>query len=125
MKEFNDGTLDPQKRAAMRLGDVYEVAHRIERLGIREVRVTPEELKVSFRDQRFDIDAHLEIEPWFNGEAGWYWREWLGMFDGSISGPMGRRRWILAEPYPREVVRMYQDEIHWYRRSHNKRSKRA
>lgn len=129
MKEFNDGTLDPQKQASIRLGDVYEVARRIGRLGVREVEIFPEDLAITFYDHRFKVQAELEIEPWSGIEPGWFW---YAKLDSPLSfsfGPMADGKWVVCCPTPRQVVRMYRQDIWWERRPPkrkiNKRSKRS
>ena len=96
---------------------VHEVARRIRRLGISEVDVAPGVLGVTFWDQRVKARVALTIEPWFHGKRGWFWHEFIGLTNGFVSGPMGQGRYILDSPHPSQVVRAYQDEIRWERRS--------
>lgn len=114
MNGFNDRS---PKQSAIRLADLYEVARRIRRLGISEVHVAPGALGVEFWDHRVKARVALQIEPWFSGEQGWYWHEFIGLPNGFVTGPMGLGGYILSSPYPREVVRAYQGDIRWERRS--------
>lgn len=103
--------------AAVRLSHLYETARRIRRLGIREVDVETSELSVEFFDQRYDVRAHLMIEPWRHG-PGWYWYAELRTLDGFVLGPLlSWERRVLWCPYPRQVARAYQHLILWERRT--------
>lgn len=105
MKEFNDSG---PEQAAFRLGDVYEVAHRIRRLGVRHIEVS-DDLQVGFYDPRICAVVRLDIEP-LPSDPGWFWYlimttpEWFSM------GALTRGRYLLCSPRPRQVVRAYQVE---------------
>lgn len=109
---------------AIRLGDLYEVARRIRRLGISEVDVSPGTRGVEFWDHRIKACVVLGIEPWFDGRPGWIWRQYIGLPNGFMSGPMGLNGYILASPLPREVVRAYQAETRMERRSPPRKKER-
>lgn len=110
---FNDPS---PRQAAVRLSHLYETARHIRRLGIHDVDVETSELHVEFYDQRFHVTGRLIIEPWQHG-FGWWWYADLNVPDGFIMGPLLSRRLILWCPYPRQVVRAYQDLILWERRT--------
>jgi hypothetical protein len=110
VKEFNDSG---PEQAAYRLGDLFEVAHRIRKLGIRNVEVS-DDLRIRFYDHRFRADVRLDIEPWFNG-PGWFWYADLDTSKWTSMGPLAQGRWILRSPQPRQVVRAYQQEVKWGR----------
>ncbi len=107
---------DPGPRqAADRLSDLYEVARRLRRIGVQVTSVTPAALMVSFRDPRIKARGNLTIEPWFDGSPGWLWYADLSLPDGFDIGPLTHRRMVVCCPYPRQVIRAYQNRI-WYER---------
>lgn len=119
MKKFNDAS---PWQTSTRLADVFEVAHRIRRLGIRDV-VVNDELEIHFHDHRLRADVMLTPEPWFANQCGWFWYARIMLPNGFSMGPVGRGRWVLYSPAPRQVVRAYQEEARsWWGRLPVKRS---
>lgn len=106
---MNEFTNPSPHYAAVRLSHLYETARRIRRLGIHSVDVDPSALHVTFFDQRYGVRARLTVEPWHD----WSWSARTTGADSSASGPLTRGRTILWRPYPRQVVRAYQDFIRW------------
>jgi hypothetical protein len=108
MRQFNDSG---PEQAAYRLGDLFEVSSRVRRLGVRHAPVYPDLRAVLFNDLRIEAEVTLTIEPWFDGGPGWYWYMYMTMLDGFVMGPMSLNRRILRSPYPRQVVRAYQQQV--------------
>lgn len=116
-KVFNDGDTEQVQAhwASVRLGHIYEVGHRIRQVGATNVTVIPEHLAVTFLDPLIKSRVRLEIEPWDNGDTGWYWWCHVDLPTGFSMGALPRGRRILHCPYPREVVRAYMAET-WLER---------
>jgi hypothetical protein len=110
MRTFNDSG---PKQAAFRLGGLYDVARRIKRLGVSKIRVRPELLAVQFYDPRIAAEVTLTIEPWFDGQPGWFWYSHIDLPGGFIMGAMEVDRTILASPRACWVVRAYQEDARW------------
>lgn len=109
------------EQAAFRLGDLFEVARRARRFGAQDVLVHPQVQAVRFYDPRVNAGVRLEILPWFDRLPGWHWYAIINLPDGFIMGPMGLKRQILHSPYPRQVIRVYQQSIWWEMRSFQKK----
>jgi hypothetical protein len=106
---------EPDSWASIRLADVNEVARRLRRSGMRNVRVDLAHLMVSFTDPVVNFRVRLEIEPWHDGSPGWYWYAHLTILNGFSMGPLCKDRRPMDMPWPREVVRAYLRET-WYER---------
>lgn len=109
---FND--IDDMQ-AAFRIGDLYEVAHRVRRLGVRNAEVSVGDLQVDFHDPRICSDVSLMIEPWPGNIVGWRWYMHMNLPDSFLMEWLGNP-YILHSPYPRQVVREYQKEVRRERR---------
>lgn len=121
MKEFNDGDTEKEQERwpnywpSVRLGHLYEVAHRIRRIGATDVKVVPDLLTVSFLDSKISSRTRLEIEPWNDGGPGWYWWCHVDLPSGFSMGALPAGRRILYCPRPRQVVHAYLEET-WFER---------
>lgn len=96
---------------ASMLGDLFEVARRVGRLGIPGVEINPAKRAVYFYDHR--IRAWVELEIVQEGSDHYWWYTNINLPNGFDMGPLGKGRWILISPWPREVVRAYQHRIRW------------
>jgi hypothetical protein len=112
-------------QAAGRLSDLYETAHRLHRIGARVTSVAPAALMVSFRDHRVRGSGNLMIEPWPNGEPGWYWYADISLPDGFTMGPLSQGRRVLDSPRPRQVVRGYGEMIRYELRPMRRKTRRT
>lgn len=110
VKEFNDSG---PGQASLRLSDLFRTTRLIQRLGIPGVACVPEMRAVVFYDPRVRAEVVLTIEPWFDGGSGWYWYAHVSYPNGCDLGPVSRRRYVLHNPQPRQVVRAYQQIIRW------------
>jgi hypothetical protein len=117
MKEFNDPpTDDPNYWPSIRLADVREVARRLQRSGMWDVRLLPDWLLgLTFIDPMTGARVRLEIDPWQDGRPGWHWYAVVDFKPGFSAGPMGPGRTILNSPWPRQVVRTYLRDT-WFER---------
>lgn len=124
-KKFNDPPHhEPNYWGAERLSDLLRVARRFERSGMRGVLVVIPDLLVAFHDPQIGADVQLSIEPWFDGDEGWYWYERIEYDRGSSTGPMGWNRWLYACMSPSWVVRSYYCATSYERRSLRKKGSR-
>lgn len=122
MKKFNDPEVDGRDDywSSIRLADLYEVARRLRRSGMRRVRTTPELLSVSCIDPVSGARVLLEIEPWSPLDEGWYWHSSITARNTLGLGPLTHDRRLLHTPWPREAVRALWREIAFERRSFRK-----
>lgn len=122
MKVFIDPEVDGRDDhwSSVRLADLYEVARRLRRSGMRRVRTAPELLSVSCTDPVSGARVLLEIEPWSTLDEGWYWYATINTRNSLGLGPLTHERRMLRTPWPRETVRALWREIAFERRSFRK-----
>jgi hypothetical protein len=123
LKQFNDAvTPEPNYWPSVRLADVAEVGHRFRRSGMRFVETDLELLQVRFEDPVIGTQVSLEIEPCFRGDRGWFWYAHINLPNGFSMGPLADGRFVLVNPWPRQVVRSYLRDT-WYERHPVRRKK--
>lgn len=122
MKSFIDSPVDGRDDywSSCRLADMYEVARRLKRSGMRRVRTAPELLSVSCTDPVSGARVLLEIEPWSPIDEGWYWYASIATRNTFGMGALTHKRRMLWRPWPREVVRALWREMTFERRSFRK-----
>lgn len=129
MKSFNDNITEEEQRRwpnywpSVRLGHLYQVAHRVHQVGATDVKVIPDLLAVAFLDPKINSRTRLEIEPWGNGDPGWYWWCHVDLPNGFSMGALPAGRRILHCPRPRQVIRAYLAETWLERRPVSRKQK--
>jgi hypothetical protein len=104
--------VEPEHRPVV-LSDLYDITHRLKRMGMRSIEVIPHEFSVRFYDHRYRSDSALTA---ISELDYWYWRFGIDNPKFASFGPLGEGRYLLLCPAPRKVIVAYEHEVRTFQR---------